>query len=166
VNVSSRRSDSSFKNREQEEHHTGRSSLEDLKVGMVTNFPLDPMHLVYLGVTRKLLLAWIKGPLKVRLRSRDILTVSERMVQLRSHIPAEFSRKPRALKDILHFKATEYRLFLLYTGTVVLRGILPNNLFSNFLLLSSAIFILATKNASNSVHNNLAQSMINKCNRM
>ena len=53
----------SFRNKAQEEHHTGRSILENLDIDMVAAFPLDYMHLCCLGVMRKLLWAWPKGPL-------------------------------------------------------------------------------------------------------
>lgn len=40
------------------------------------------------------------------------------------------------------WKATEFRLFLLYTGPVVLRNNLPHNLYRHFMLLSVAMRIL------------------------
>lgn len=58
------RSDESFRNRLDEDHHIGPNPLARLSLGMVTRFPLDYMHLVCLGVTRRLLVYWIKGPLK------------------------------------------------------------------------------------------------------
>ena len=51
------RTDTSFRNREDEDHHTGRSILQALPIDMVKCFPLDYMHLVCLGVIRKLLRA-------------------------------------------------------------------------------------------------------------
>ena len=41
-------------------------------------------------------------------------------------------------------KATEFRQFLLYTGPVVLRGVLPEPLYENFILLCVGITILVT----------------------
>ncbi len=49
------RSDDSFRRRQHEEHHNGDSILEELDIDKVLDFPIDPMHLVDLGVTRKLL---------------------------------------------------------------------------------------------------------------
>ena len=45
-----------------EDHHTGISLLLQLKLGMVSMLPLDYMHLVYLGVMRRLINCWIRGP--------------------------------------------------------------------------------------------------------
>ncbi|KAL6419243.1 hypothetical protein ACFW04_011488 [Cataglyphis niger] len=47
-------SDESFKLRKQE-HHKITSNLEDVNIGMVTQFPLNYMHLILLGVIKKLL---------------------------------------------------------------------------------------------------------------
>lgn len=91
---------------------------------MVSQFPLDYMHLVCLGVMKR------------RLGSRVIDDISQHLLNLKSHIPSEFARKPRSLKEIDRWKATEFRQFLLYTGPVVLAEILHPNMYKNFLLLS------------------------------
>jgi hypothetical protein len=61
--------DEQFKSKSDDNHHLPNmeSPLSALPIGMVTNFPLDPMHLLYLGVVRRLLLSWLRGPLAVRL---------------------------------------------------------------------------------------------------
>lgn len=50
------RSDQDFSNRVQEDHHTGVSPFESIQLPMVSRFPLDYMHLVCLGVMKKMLL--------------------------------------------------------------------------------------------------------------
>lgn len=47
------RSDFSF--RHKISHHTGVSLLEKLPIDMVKCFPNDPMHLVHLGVVKKII---------------------------------------------------------------------------------------------------------------
>ena len=62
------RTDESFIAHSDEDHHLPHTSpLTELPLGMVTQFPLDPMHLLYLGVMRRLLVSWVRGPLTVRL---------------------------------------------------------------------------------------------------
>ena len=61
---------------------------------------------------------------------------------MRVHIPTEFARKPRSLKELDRWKATEFRQFLLYTGPIILYRILDPAIYNNFLLLFSAISIL------------------------
>ncbi|XP_065658789.1 uncharacterized protein LOC136083318 [Hydra vulgaris] len=51
-----------FTERQYFEHHVGTSPLEELGCGMVTEFPLDYMHLVCLGAMRRILFQWIHGP--------------------------------------------------------------------------------------------------------
>lgn len=52
------RTDTSFRSKIQPQHHTGFSILEKLPVDMVGGFPYEYMHLILLGVTRKLLRLW------------------------------------------------------------------------------------------------------------
>ena len=61
---------------------------------------------------------------------------------LNGHMPGEFVRQPRSLKDLDRWKATEFRQFLLYSGPVVLRNILSNDAYQHFLALSITLTIL------------------------
>jgi hypothetical protein len=58
-------------------------------------------------------------------------------------IPIEFAREPRSLSERARWKATEWRQLLLYTGPIVLKGIISRPMYDNFLLFSVAISILA-----------------------
>ena len=64
------RTDASFREKIQEDYHTGTTILENLNIDMVKSFPLDYMHLICLGIMRKLIWVWIRGPLKTRLQAR------------------------------------------------------------------------------------------------
>ncbi|CAG7732469.1 unnamed protein product [Allacma fusca] len=128
------------------DHHVGISPLAQLKFGLVSSIVLDPMHLIYLGATRKLLFIWIKGKIPHRLPSRLVAELSTRNSDLAKYSPSEFVRKPRSFRYLDHFKSTEYRQFLLYTGPVILYGILPTEKFDHFILLHVACRILCTNN--------------------
>jgi len=41
-------------------------------------------------------------------------------------MPCEFARKPRTLDEMCRWKATEFRTFLLYIGTFVIKSVLKN----------------------------------------
>lgn len=127
-------------------HHTGISPLQSLGIGMVSDVVLDYMHLVCLGVTKKLLSCWRSGPLPHRLGRHDILEISERILACKRFIPSEFNRKPRPLAELEYWKATEYRTFLLYLGPLVLKGILTKEKYEHFMLLSISIRILLSTN--------------------
>ncbi|ODM93164.1 hypothetical protein Ocin01_13518, partial [Orchesella cincta] len=130
------RSDQSFRIKVDSDHHVVDSPLLQLRLGMVTNVVLDYMHLICLGVMRKLLHLWLSGPLKTRLSGREVKIISLELVSLRNKVPDEFCRRPRTLKDVNRFKATELRQFLLYTGPCVLKTILPSTQFKHFLKFS------------------------------
>lgn len=137
-----KRTDLMFNLQIDEDHHLGTSPLTELSIGLVSNFPIDYMHAVCLGVMRKMLNSWISGTLKVRLRSSYVNLLSKKLINLRSSVPVEFSRKPRSLSELARWKATEFRSFLLYFGPLVLKDILPIAVYENFLLFHFAILIL------------------------
>lgn len=136
------RTNDTFKYRTQMEHHTGDSILEKLDIGMVSQIPLDYMHLVCLGVMKRLLQLWVRGSKGIRLSVDDIKSVSRHLSEIKSCISAEFARKPRGLDEIDRWKATEFRQFLLYTGIIVMKPVLSTNYYNHFLSLCVAIRIL------------------------
>jgi hypothetical protein len=115
-------------------HHEGTSPLINLKLGMISQVPLDYMHLICRGVVKKLLLAWTSGPLTVRLGPKQISIISRRLIAMRAHIPQEFNSKCRSLKELKHWKATKFRSFILYVGPVALKGVLNGKMFEHFML--------------------------------
>ena len=139
------RTDCSFNQRTDEEHHLGVSPLTRIGVGLVSQVPLDYMHLVCLGVQKRLIKLWKAAPKKEsRLGIRELDSISEHHSELRCHTPQEFARKPRALHEFPRWKATEFRMFNLYTGLVVLPDSVPEEHWHNFLLFSCGIRILAS----------------------
>lgn len=120
-----------------------KSPLAKLQLGLVSQFPLDPMHLIYLGVTKRILLQLIVGKPPAKLKSLDISRITARLVDMAKFIPNDFARRTRSLKEVKRWKATEFRLFLLYAGPVVLKGILHPSLYSHFLMLHCAVLIMS-----------------------
>lgn len=111
---------------------------------MVSQFPLDEIHLVYLGVFRRLLLAWQKwnGPRK--LHESIVAKISSELLVGKTTFPQDFNRKPRNFNELKYYKATEFRGLLLYDGIVVLKDHLNENIYKHFLLLHCIIFILTS----------------------
>lgn len=73
----------------------------NLNLDLVNQVPLDPMHLVYLGVMKKLLTLWVsKGKPPFKLSGRIINDLSDKLISLLPYIVHEFSRKPRAILDL------------------------------------------------------------------
>lgn len=108
------RTDAKFLLRHNEDHHVDNLPSENIGLKMVTQFPLDYMHLVCLGVMKTLIKMWIRGIKGIKLRASQIDQLSIDFKQFLKYIPREFSRKPRGLDELDRWKATEFRLFLLH----------------------------------------------------
>lgn len=156
-NSSSLRTNKSFRLKQQPEHHHGPSILETLNIDMVQQFPLDYMHLVLLGVTKRILCLWLRGNKSVRLTKVQIDNLDEAFLLTKGYIISDFSRKPRSIQHIDRWKATEFRLFLLYVGPVILDGVLSRKMYCHFLTLSVAIRILCSHTK---LHYDYAQELL------
>ncbi|KAG1681459.1 PiggyBac transposable element-derived protein 4 [Nymphon striatum] len=108
--------DTEFNDMRDKAHHTGISPLKELGVGFVSQFVLDYMHLICLGIVWTILFLWMKGPLKSRFSANLLSVISRNLVDVRQSLPREFARKPKSLSEFKMWKATEFRQFLLYTG--------------------------------------------------
>lgn len=137
----------------------GDSPLEFLPIDIINDVCLDYMHLLCIGITRRLITLWVKGKKNVRLTEEHVMSnVSKNILALRPYVPSEFSRKPRVLEDIDYWKATELRFFLLYSGQVVLKGILKKSFYTHFVLLVSGVKLLIS-NVTCQTHNELAETL-------
>lgn len=139
------RNDKDFRENVYDDYHDTKTPLLDLDIDVIEQFPLDYMHLVCLGVMKKLLIFWVRGNISVRLTKTDITKVNLHLNYLKKYMSSEdFSRLPRTLDEVERWKATEFRLFLLYTGPIVLKNKLMYSKYIHFLSLHCAIRILAT----------------------
>jgi len=133
-------------------HQNDISGLINLPIDFIKDFALDPMHLVYLGVTRRILY-FLKGSLRKistgKLSSAFLSAISKQLDSLK--LPDEFSRQPRGLSELDRWKATEFKSFLLYSGPVVLRSFIPPAAWKHFLSLSISIRLLSEE--SNDIRN-------------
>ncbi|XP_066932759.1 uncharacterized protein [Clytia hemisphaerica] len=123
-------------------HQKEMSPLLQLGIDCVDQFPLDYMHLVCLGVTKRILMFLMKGPNVCRLSHNLINQISDRLILHNGLMPSDFNRQPRPLSDLCHWKSTEFRQFILYHGPVVLRGIVDSKFYDHFLLLHVAMSLL------------------------
>ncbi|KAK4883368.1 hypothetical protein RN001_006687 [Aquatica leii] len=128
-----KRDNNNFRSKVDINYHTGTSIIKQIPgFDMVSGIPLDYMHLICLGVMRKLLLQWVTGKPPIKLSFRSINAVSENLEIQAKNIPCELIRKP------------QLRQFLIYTGPLVLKSILPYDVYLNFLSLHVATTILSS----------------------
>lgn len=128
--------------RRQENEDTPVSPFLSLPLDMVQQFPIDYMHQACLGVMKKLITVWVRGDRKVRMSAGQISNVTQRLLSLRKVIPSCFARKPRNLEDVDRWKATKLQQFAVYTGKIVLKGILADQLYDHFMVFSVALGLL------------------------
>lgn len=75
----------------------------------------------------------------MKLSGRNQDRISKRLQHIAKYCPRDFARQPRPLSEYKDYKAREGRQFILYTGPVVLQGILDKQGHKHFLLLHAAI---------------------------
>jgi hypothetical protein len=140
------RTDENFAQNQYPEHQNARSPLIDANIMCIKAFSLDYMHLVCLGVVKRLLMFLKEGPRECKLSGQQIRLISEKLTQYSGKMPREFARQPRSLTEMDRWKATEFRQFLLYTGPIVLRSVVTKELYEHFLTLVVAISFLLSSN--------------------
>jgi len=141
------REDSSFRAQADSNHHVGISPFVRLPIDMVKSFPLDYMHLVCLGVMRRLLSHWLKWPGSQKLCESRLKMLDTCLAEMSAETPSCFQRKVVGLKNWADFKATQLRQILLYTGNPAL-DVLTEDARFHFRCLSVAIRILLDKDLS------------------
>lgn len=107
---------------------------------MITQFLLDFMHLVCLGVMRKLLEYWLYGTLIMKINQNAKNQLSNLLIRLQSQISIEFQRTTRTLSEFDKFKAVELKFLLLYAGPIVFKRVLSDAEYKHFLFLHAAGF--------------------------
>ncbi|XP_063634421.1 uncharacterized protein LOC134805065 [Cydia splendana] len=142
------RTDHSFRNRLDPDHHKERSAIENLPIDLVNDFTIaDTLHLLDLGVMKKCLLGWTSGSFNFETKwsAREIQNVSRKLMQIKATTPSEVHQGRLRELDSLHFwKGTEFKNFLLYYGPVILKEHLPLEVYQHFLTLFCATTICYT----------------------
>ncbi|CAG7732359.1 unnamed protein product, partial [Allacma fusca] len=92
------RSNEDFRAKKYEDHHVGSSELEVLDFDIVQTIPCEYLHLVCLGVVKKLIRLWLRGSIQyIRLPGNEVDAISQKLKQMKKFITKEFQRKPREI---------------------------------------------------------------------
>lgn len=140
-----KRTDECFRKGEYGHHHKRNTPLTQLDVDMIKQFPVgDSLHLLHLGVMKRLLFAWRDGifrKTRTKLSAAHIEDISK-FLTTKCKFPREIHRRMRGLDCLSHWKGLECRSFILYVGIVVLKDpILPYTGYQHFLTLFCAVTI-------------------------
>lgn len=112
---------------------------------MVQDFPNDYLHLILLGIQKKLLKTWTLGAnFETKMSASQIALADIAIRNIAKTQPSEFARKVRELHTLKYWKGTEFRTFLFYTGPVILKNILSPAAFNHFLALHCAVRICSS----------------------
>lgn len=146
LTTGNKRTDESFLNRTDKDHHSKKNVnelniLEIYNTNMVSQTPIDYMHLVHLGNAKKICtLIFDKNVFKIKNKSTEMSTD---YTNFSSFMPLEFVRKTRTFQDVPRWKATEFGFLLSYGGIVLFKEYFTDKQYYHFLLLSCAIRMLS-----------------------
>jgi hypothetical protein len=117
-------------------------------VPFFSGFPPDPMHLVFLGVTRRLFHYYFTAIPHLRLPCRvppsQLGVLSCEINILKKQFTKEFNRSIRPIEELEHYKASEYRNFLLYAGPFLFKRFLHRSYYHHFLLLHFSMYVFSS----------------------
>ena len=124
-------------------------------VSIPENVPIDWMHCVCEGILkRQLFQKWFSEGYASQ--DFNLLHFIDEFDSMYTSIkvPHDVNRKPRSLRDIKHWKASEFRLFVLFIGLpclrqAVLSDVFPAETFYHFALLVTALRFLHSMSVSN-----------------
>lgn len=155
-----KRTNEGFREKKYGSHHKHDTPLTSLPIDMIEDFPVgDSLHLIDLGIVKKCLLGWRDGSFgnyKTKWCAKDIATVSNFLENCK--MPSEIHRSVRGLDVLCHWKGSEYHTFICYLGFVILKEVLPTDVYQHFLKFFCAVTILSSK-----IYNNfldLAQALM------
>lgn len=141
------RNDEDFRRKIYGGHHKADSPLLKLPIDMIQHFPVaDSLHLIDLGIIKRLLQGWRDGNFGKYLtkwRARDIDTLN--LFLSKCKLPSEIHRAVRTLDCLAFWKASEFRTFLLYLSIIILPHVLRDDAFEHFLALFCAVTICSAE---------------------
>ena len=114
---------------------------------LMTNFVPDYMHAVLLGVVRKIVNLWVQtSSNEFSLNEKSLKILNQRISNIK--FPQEATRKLHSTDEILYWKASEFRIFLLISP-VVLKNISNKKVYNHWLLLVHGITLLLRSEITN-----------------
>lgn len=134
---SNKRTDDSFKNRTDPSFHTRTSIIErELELKMISQFPLDFLHVVLKGCLSRLLNLII-----LRFR-QSRFGINKEIKNSNFSRPNEIHTQYPLIDQLNKWKGHELRIFLLKLGPVILKDYVDQEHYSNFLFLACAFNVL------------------------
>lgn len=140
------RTDELFRSKEYVNHIKVDTPLAKLPIDLIKDFVVaDPLHLLELGVMKRLIVGWRTGNLgyATKWSMNEQAEISELLVKIQ--MPSEIHRDARSLKLFSNWKGLEFRNFLNYYGVAILLNYLPKKHYEHFLKLFCAVTICSAQ---------------------
>lgn len=164
------KTDDDFNNFTYADNHNGVSALTAVNppIKMISQFILDPMHLLFFGVIKRILeylltLSLNKAKLSAELRCR-LYTIT---ATINKDIPIEFPRKMGSTVFFHKFKAVEFKFFLLHVAPIIFKDMLNTDMYHHLMLLVVACrFMLSKDWRTNSTRTrNFSKKFVDEANK-
>ncbi|XP_033103225.1 uncharacterized protein LOC117106016 isoform X2 [Anneissia japonica] len=121
----------------------GYSVLSLVKdVDVSTHMTVDYLHGTCLGVMKAMICMWIRDKQKPYYIGNRLVEINRRLRKIK---PTDgITPGPRSItNEISHLRASDFRSFLCYYGMMALKGILPDDYYVHFSMMSIAIHTLS-----------------------
>ena len=130
------RTDKTFRSEADRWNHIATSPLLKIKnFDMVYGLPLDYMHLVFLGVVKRLFTKVWQGTKPHRLSQNKKDVADNFLGSTKVWLPSEFKVKGNKLSFPNTWKALEFRTFLLYIEPIAMESVLNEAKYEHFIYL-------------------------------
>ena len=143
------RTDNDFRTLADPDYHTGLSLLTKIKsqIDMIYQFVLDPMHLLYLGCTKRIIEYLLSTSTSSKARLSVVLKkeLQRRLEDIQNDISDEFPRKMRPISAHSKYKAVEFKFFIMYAAPFLLKEVLSDDLYNHLMLFITSIRQLSQK---------------------
>lgn len=130
-------------------HQAVLSPLLELPIDIVCDFPVgDDLHLLDLGITKRLIVGYIEGTLgnvHAKWSSRETAIFSNYLETIKSPYEIRSKRAVRNLSSIKKWKAIEFKHFGLHVGIVLLKNCLRDYIYKHFVLYFCVLMIYSSE---------------------
>lgn len=122
----------------------GHTAFSRIMPDFIAGMGIDRMHSVDGGVAKKLLKLFFEHDYRDFPFSLHHVTdlINSRLKNIKP--PKFVHRMPRTVHDLIHWKASELKMFFFYYSIPVFEGIMRQDYFENYLRLVSAVVILSS----------------------
>jgi len=109
-----------------------------------SNFTIDAMHSIFLGITLKITDMWFSNSVMDKeygLRQK-IEHCDKIILEIQNQVPREITRSVRIIGTRNNWKADEWKYWLFYWSPIILSNTLPDKFYTTWILLVKAVRIL------------------------